>query len=100
MKAKSWLIVGLALVNAVLLGGLVARARLGDSTARAAVNLQGVRPLTVAGRSGNDMVLWFYNVDNGLLTALETPGNAPNMGRFTFTRSVKNDIRRVKEHLR
>ncbi len=100
MKAKSWLIVGLALVNAVLIGGLVARAQFGAPAARAAVNLQGVRPLTVAGRSGNNMVLWFYNSDNGLLTALETPGNAPNMAQFAFTRSVKNDITRVKAHLR
>jgi hypothetical protein len=100
MKAKTWLIAGLAVVNVVLIGGLIARTQFGTPAARAAVNLQGVRPLTVAGRSGNDMILWFYNVDNGLLTAVETPGNAANMGRFAFTRSVKNDIRRVKAHLR
>jgi|GEM_PF-2144056 len=100
MKAKSWLIVGLAVVNAVLIGGIIARGQLGVSKAQAAVNLQGVRPLTVAGRSGNAMVIWLYNVDNGLLTAVETPGNDPQMGHFAFTRSVKMDIHRVKAHLR
>ena len=99
MKAKSWLLVGLGLVNAVLIGGLIGRSQLGLPKAEAAVNLQGVRPLTVSGRSGNAMIIWFYNVDNGLLTAVETPGNDPQMGHFAFTRSVKLDIRRVKSHL-
>lgn len=100
MKAKSWLIVGLAVINAVLIGGVIARSQFGLAKAQAQVNLQGVRPLTVAGRSGNDMVIWMYNADNGLLTAVTTPGNDPQMGRFAFTRSVKNDIQRVKAHLR
>ncbi len=100
MKAKSWLVVGLGVVNAVLVSGLVCRGDFSTPKAQAAVNLQGVHPLTVAGRSGQNMVLWMMNTNNGLLTAIETPGNNPTMGQFSFTRSVTADIQRVKTHIR
>ncbi len=99
MKARSWLIICLVVVNAALVGALLAGRASLTPTAQAQA-LRGGHYMAVSGTAQQGGVVYLYNVDTGVMGGYVYTQANPRNPMAIVPHSITKDIKRIKLRMR